>query len=41
MKQKSIPKFDTSKYRNTSLFDFDLEDVSDEDDNIIGYETDE
>jgi len=42
LKQRPIPKFDTSNYRNTSMLNFDniLEDESDEDNDIIGNDSD-
>ncbi|NP_001155819.1 uncharacterized protein LOC100169253 [Acyrthosiphon pisum] len=42
LKQKPIPKFDTSNYRNTSLVNYDniLEDESDEDNDILDIDSD-
>jgi len=42
LKQKPIPKFDTSNYRNTSMFNYDdiLEDDSDEDNDILDNDSD-
>ncbi|KAL5238494.1 hypothetical protein ACI65C_005904 [Semiaphis heraclei] len=42
LKQKPIPKFDTTNYRNTSMFNYDniLEDESDEESDILGNDSD-
>jgi len=42
LKQKPIPKLDTSNYRNTSLVNYDniLEDESDEDNDILEIDSD-
>lgn len=42
LKQKPIPKFDTSNYRNTSMFNYDniLENDSDEESDILGNDSD-
>jgi len=41
LKQRSFPKFDTSSYRNTSLFNFDyIEDDSDDNNDLLDNDSD-